>query len=63
MRTTEQFVTAARPDTVWQVLADVEHWHNWTPTIQQIEPLDAGGLDAELNRHDGPTTLIRPVRY
>jgi carbon monoxide dehydrogenase subunit G len=44
MRTTEQFVTAARPETVWQVLADVEHWHDWTPTIQQIEPLDAGGL-------------------
>ncbi len=44
MRTTEQFITAARPDTVWQVLADVEHWHDWTPTIQQIEPLDAGGL-------------------
>lgn len=44
MRTTEQFVTAARPDTVWQVLADVEHWHDWTPTIQQIVPLDAGGL-------------------
>jgi uncharacterized protein YndB with AHSA1/START domain len=44
MQTTEQFVTAARPDTVWQVLADVEHWSHWTPTIQQIEPLDAGGL-------------------
>jgi carbon monoxide dehydrogenase subunit G len=44
MRTTEQFVTAVRPGTVWQVLADVEHWHDWTPTIQRIEPLDAGGL-------------------
>ncbi|HEY6849232.1 MAG TPA: SRPBCC family protein [Terracidiphilus sp.] len=44
MRTTEQFVIEARPGTVWQVLADVEHWHDWTPTIQRIEPLDAGGL-------------------
>lgn len=44
MRTTEQFVTEARPDTVWQVLADVEHWHDWTPTVQKVEPLGAGGL-------------------
>jgi carbon monoxide dehydrogenase subunit G len=44
MQTREQFVTSARPGTVWQVLADVEHWNDWTPTIQQIEPLDAGGL-------------------
>ncbi len=33
-----------RADTVWKVLADVEHWRDWTPTIQQIESLDAGGL-------------------
>ena len=25
--------------------------------------IDAGCSDAELNRHDAPTTLIRPVRY
>lgn len=44
MRTTEQFLTAAPPAVVWQVLADVERWRDWTPTILRVEPLDAGGL-------------------
>jgi carbon monoxide dehydrogenase subunit G len=44
MRTAERFVTAARPETVWQVLADVEHWHDWTPTVQRIESLEGGGF-------------------
>jgi hypothetical protein len=44
MRTTAHFITAAPPGAVWQVLADVEHWNDWTPTIRQVQPLDDGGL-------------------
>ena len=44
MRTMERFVTSARPETIWQVLTDVEHWPNWTPTVTQVEPLDNDGL-------------------
>lgn len=44
MRVMQKFITPARPDTVWQVLADVEHWCDWTPTIVEIKPLSKSGL-------------------
>ena len=44
MRITEKFVTSAPPAIVWQVLADIDHWHVWTPTILAIEPLGTTGL-------------------
>ncbi len=46
MRTVERFVTSARPDVVWRVLADVEHWNSWTPTILEVKPLTTKGLVA-----------------
>jgi len=39
MRVVQTFVTSARPDIVWQVLADVEHWREWTPTVVEIKSL------------------------
>jgi uncharacterized membrane protein len=30
---------------VWAVLRDVEHWCEWTPTINSIQPLDPGPLN------------------
>ncbi len=40
----QKFITAARPSTVWRILADVEHWPDWTPTVVEIKPLSSSGL-------------------
>jgi uncharacterized protein YndB with AHSA1/START domain len=34
----------AQPDRVWAVIADVERWAEWTPTITWIQRLDDGPL-------------------
>jgi len=44
MRAVEKFVTSASPELVWRVLADVEHWRDWTPTVIEIKPVNGSGL-------------------
>jgi carbon monoxide dehydrogenase subunit G len=44
MRIVEKFVTQAQTAVVWQVLADVEHWPDWSPTVIEIAPLGNQGL-------------------
>lgn len=44
MHTIEKFITTARPDAIWRIIADVEHWPNWTPTVLEVKPLDNTGL-------------------
>lgn len=45
MRIAEKFVTTAPPETIWKVLADVEHWRDWTPTVLEVKPLTGAGLE------------------
>jgi carbon monoxide dehydrogenase subunit G len=44
MRAVERVRTSATPDVVWRVLADVEHWRDWTPTVIEIKPLNGTEL-------------------
>lgn len=33
---------AAPPGHIWKIMADVEHWHTWTPSVTKIKRLDKG---------------------
>src|ERR1700744_4506389 len=44
METVERFVTSASAEMVWRILADIEHWKDWTPTVLEITPLTDEGL-------------------
>jgi Polyketide cyclase / dehydrase and lipid transport len=44
MRVVQSFITPAGPDIVWQILADVEHWRDWTPTVMEIKSLCNKGM-------------------
>lgn len=32
---------AAAPEAVWRVIAEIERWPDWTPTMTSVEALDA----------------------
>lgn len=37
-------VVPCAPERVWAVLADVERWPEWAPTVTAVQALDPGGL-------------------
>ena len=62
MRTVERFVTAVRAELVWRILADVEHWPNWTPTVLEVQPLSQAGLRVGA-RYRVTQLKLRPAVY
>jgi hypothetical protein len=44
MQTVERVIIKANPADIWQVLADVERWPTWTPTVLSVEPVTREGF-------------------
>lgn len=62
MQTVARFVTSASAEMVWRILADVEHWKDWTPTILEIKPLTDNGLQVGA-RYRVTQPSLRPAVY
>jgi hypothetical protein len=62
MQVVQAFNTPARLDVVWQILADVEHWRDWTPTVMEIKPLGNTGLTVGA-RYRVVQPNLRPAIY
>ena len=63
---------AAPPSRVWEVVTDVEHWPDWTPTMRWVRRVDEGplrtGSQAKIIQPKMPTvdwtvTDIEPVDH
>lgn len=62
MRVAETFVTSAQPAIIWKVLADVEHWHEWTSTVLSIKPVGNAALGVGA-RYQVVQPKLRPAIY
>lgn len=62
MQTVERIIIQASPATIWQVLADVERWPEWTPTVLNVEPLTRDGLKIGA-RYRVTQPKLRPAVY
>ena len=50
----------ASQETVWKILSNVAHWHEWTPTVSKVEVLDQPGLKPG-NRYKVHQPKLQPV--
>lgn len=61
MRYTRTVEIGARPADVWALLADVEHWPDWTESMREITRLDSGplrvGSTARVRQAAGPAMV------
>jgi len=62
MQVVERVITSARPEVVWQILADVEHWRDWTPTVTEIKPVGSTGMKPGA-RYRVMQPKLRPAIY
>jgi hypothetical protein len=62
MHTIHHVIVRASPAAIWNVLADVERWPVWTPTILQVDPLTPGGLRVGA-RYRVTQPKLRPAIY
>lgn len=62
MRVVQRFQTEADRDIVWKILADVEHWREWTPTVVEVKPLSKNGMKVGA-RYRVVQPKLRPAVY
>ncbi len=62
MQTVERVIIQATPAAIWHVLADVERWPTWTPTVQHVQPLTPDGLRLGA-RYRVTQPKLRPAVY
>ena len=62
MQTVERVIIQATPAAIWRVLADVERWPTWTPTVEHVQPLTSDGLRIGA-RYRVTQPKLRPAIY
>jgi len=62
MHAVQRFITAAHQDAVWRIIADVEHWPNWTSTVLEVKALGNAGLRVGA-RYRVTQPKLRPAVY